>query len=542
MRTNRKFRWMPAAEDVRALLLPWAFFTVCFAVDKAAFTDLVHCPFTAGQVMCILVTSAFWSLLALAPFPLLGRRARLVYLPLAVLLVTSDALQWHCRLNHGMVLDGDWIGIAAASSWQEIRTYLECISFSKLLLGLGAYALVVAFLVVAFLKMPVIRASSKSAVLSALMLLTALSFFAVKDRALMATPANWLKQSLVCGNFVVDSVDGFRASRTLRRILKEPTIGGTPRTTASARSVGVFVLGESATRSRWSLYGYSRRTTPCMDALSGELVAFSNAVAAANTTAEVMRLMLTEATVERPTDMRCALPQVLSAAGCECVLFSAQLKWGEYDGMEPYAFAGCSEMRWLTEEIGVRESYDDALLDFLDRKLAEPREKPLVVFLHLRGSHFPPSFHYPPDTGPFPGERVSGDERVRPALNVNNYDNTIAFTDKVLGGVVERLKRVGGPTWMLYVSDHGESVCARRFRTDTDSCLMEVPMVLWTSSEYSESHGALLEAARSVTGAALRNDLLFPTVLRLCDVDGYEGARFETAPFGRLNANAQERQ
>ena len=117
-----------------------------------------------------------------------------------------------------------------------------------------------------------------------------------------------------------------------------------------------------------------------------------------------------------------------------------------------------------------------------------------------------------------------------------------AFTDKVLGGVVERLKRVGGPTWMLYVSDHGESVCARRFRTDTDSCLMEVPMVLWTSSEYRESHRALLEAARSVTGAALRNDLLFPTVLRLCDVDGYEGARFDAAPFGRLNANVQERQ
>ena len=542
MRLNEKFRWMPAAEDVRALLLPWAFFTVCFAIDKAAFTDLVHCPFTAGQVMCILVTSAFWSLLALVPFPLLGRRARFVYLPLAVLLVTSDALQWHCRLNHDMILNGNLVGIFFASSWQEIQTYLECLSMSGLALCLGAYAIVVAFLVVAFLKIPVNRVSSKSATLSGAMLLVALSFFAVKDRALLATPANWLRQSLVCGNCVMGCVDGIRTSIALRRILRSPTIGGMPRTTASARSVGVFVLGESATRSRWSLYGYSRRTTPCMDALSGELVAFSNAVAAANTTAEVMRLMLTEATVERPADMRCALPQVLSAAGCECVLFSAQQRWDEYDGIEPYAFAGCSEMRWLSEEIAGREWYDDALLDFLDRKLAEPREKPLVVFLHLRGSHFPPSFHYPPGTGPFPGERVSGDERVRPALNVNNYDNTIAFTDKVLGGVVERLKRVGGPTWMLYVSDHGESVCARRFRTDTDSCLMEVPMVLWTSSEYRESHGALLEAARSVTGAALRNDLLFPTVLRLCDVDGYEGARFEAEPFGRLNANVQEGQ
>lgn len=488
----------------------------------------------------ILATSSFWSLLALAPFPLLGRRARLVYLALAVLLVTSDALQWCCRLNHGMLLDGDWIGIAVASSWQEILIYLECFSVVKLLLGLCGYALVVALLAVAFLKLPVISVSAKSAVLSALMLLTALAFFAVKNRALMATPAQWLRQSLVCGNFVVDSVDGFRANMALRRIMNAPTICGTPRTTASARSVGVFVLGESATRSRWSLYGYSRRTTPCMDALSGELVAFSNAVAAANITAEVMRLMLTEATVERPADMRCALPQVLSAAGCECVLFSAQQHWGEYDGMEPYAFAGCSEMRWLSEELKGREWYDDALLDFLDRKLAEPREKPLVVFLHLRGSHFPPSHNYPPGFGPFPGERVIGDALVRPALNVNNYDNTIAFTDKVLGGVVERLKRVGGPTWMLYLSDHGESVSARRFRTDTDRCLMEIPMVLWASSEYRESHGALLEAARSATGAVLRNDLLFPTVLRLCDVEGYEGSRFEAAPFGRLNASGQE--
>ncbi len=509
-----------------------AVFTVLVALDKLAFDP--YSDFSLVKLGRILVTSVNWALLLLAPCPLFGRWGKWAYFPLAVLIFTSDGIQWYCRLNHGMILDGDWIGIALCSSRDEIMTYLRCAFSWKLAWGLMGFAVGGALLAKAFQVIPKGGLSARSALLSFAMLLVGGAFFSLK------TPDFWTSaeslRTLVCTNLIVDSVEKRSQFVNLCRLATSPQIGGAPQASAAGRMVGVFVLGESATRNRWGLYGYPRATTPCMDAIRDELVAFSNLVAAAWNTAEAMRLLLTEASLDCPDDMRCTLPQVLSRAGWDCRHFSAQERWGEHDGMESFVFAGCSQLHFMSEEMAGRVWHDDALLDCVDRALTEPGDRPLVIFLHLRGSHFPPGDNCPQEFSPFPRELAVGDARGVPAANVNNYDNTIAFTDRLLGQVVERLKRLDRPAWMLYLSDHGDSVDSPRFRTATDLNLWEVPMVFWASERYRASHVALMETATRLTDAPLQSDLLFATVLRLCDVQGYASARpetsFEAAPFG----------
>ena len=143
---------------------------------------------------------------------------------------------------------------------------------------------------------------------------------------------------------------------------------------------------------------------------------------------------------------------------------------------------------------------------------------------------------YPPNFAAFEAEEVTRREEIVPSLNVNNYDNTITFTDMILGKIVGMLKARGGSSWMFYVSDHGESVDSPRFRMPSDPSLWELPMVFWTSPEYRSAHAGLMAKARAYTDAPLQSDLLFATILRICDVEGYESARpetsFESAPFG----------
>ena len=193
-------------------------------------------------------------------------------------------------------------------------------------------------------------------------------------------------------------------------------------------------------------------------------------------------------------------------------------------------------MRFMANEHGTEPWYDDVLLDAFAQELAKKSEKPRVFFIHLRGSHMQPADMVPASFGVFPGERLSGTDRIDPRKNVGNYDNTIAFTDMILGKIVGMLKARGGSSWMFYVSDHGESVDSPRFRMPSDPSLWELPMVFWTSPEYRASHAELMAKAREYTDAPLQSDLLFATILRICDVEGYESARpetsFEAAPFG----------
>ena len=523
---------------------PWLVFTILFAVDKLALS--LKPSVELGPLCRILVVSSAWSALVCSPYLLLGRWARRVYLPLAVLLLASDIVQWHVVSNFGILLSGFWMSLVLGTSPAEIKAYVESFVSLKTCLLLACGLGVVGFLCV-FLRPFELRARRVALLFFCGMALGGVGFFAARNPRDLAAPVDFVKSNLACGLFVVDTIDQIPRMTAMFRIQGHPVVGGSPRPSPSAAPVGVFVLGESATRNRWSLYGYGRPTTPAMEAVANELVAFSNLVGVASTTCETMRLLLSEATIDDPVDMRCTLPQALAKAGFECVLLTAQGRMGMwrvldgatknmFDGFETLMFGGCSRLRFMADEQQSPYWYDDVLPEALAQELSRPCARPRVFFVHLLGSHFPPVNFVPPDFAPFPHESPEGEGQNDPSRNVNNYDNTIAFTDQVLGRLVGMLKARGGSSWMLYVSDHGESVDSPCFRLPSDPSVWEIPMVFWASDAYKDAHAELMAKARESTDAPLQSDLLFATILRICGVEGYESARpetsFESAPFG----------
>ena len=90
--------------------------------------------------------------------------------------------------------------------------------------------------------------------------------------------------------FAIGPLREARASLDGRAVRKVPY--GASRSDAD-EEVHILVIGESARRDSWSVYGYQRQTTPYLEQLRGEAIFFQNAVADANLTIYAVPILLT---------------------------------------------------------------------------------------------------------------------------------------------------------------------------------------------------------------------------------------------------------
>jgi lipid A ethanolaminephosphotransferase len=131
---------------------------------------------------------------------------------------------------------------------------------------------------------------------------------------------------------------------------------------------------------------------------------------------------------------------------------------GVCDQAEFEDLTGANIPRWCPEP---GECHDEMLLDGLEAKVRLELRDTLVV-LHLKGSHGPAYYkRYPPAFERFtPACRTSDLAACDAASLRNAYDNTILYTDHVVGEAIEMLRRLSDryAGALLYVSDHGESL------------------------------------------------------------------------------------
>jgi len=465
-----------------------------------------------------------WGLLLAAPALLLGRRAKALYLALWPYLVVVETVEAVARHSYSMSLDGDWLMILRSSSWTEMREFLWQFG------GVGIAVVAVSSLAVlaagwmffARMRYP---ASCKTSVLAGVLCCMP---FAVSN-LLLTNP-------LCAGNEVmftflpIDTVHNHALYSDIARTASEPRLPvctyADPK--AVAETLGVVVAGESATRSHWHLYGYERPTTPMMDAIRDELVVFRDVRAVHASTGKSLRDVFTEASRENPLETRSTFAQQCAAAGYRCELFSAQTRWGRWEGIETMLFAGCAEKRYLREQPDASDGdvHDDALLALADKSIRAPSPPGRIVFLHLMGSHAPPLFRYPLKRSVYPryeGDLPPGVTDPEQAARTDLYDNTIAFTDFVLGETIDTLRRLKRPSFFVYFSDHGESPSSPNWRDASSPDLFAVPLIVWFSPEYRAQHTEAVAAVSALAEDPLELDRLLPIlrVLALLDVPAH---------------------
>lgn len=274
------------------------------------------------------------------------------------------------------------------------------------------------------------------------------------------------------------------------------------------KSVVVLVIGESARRQNFSLYGYNKNTNPLLSK-TPNVFHFDANSCATYTTAGVKCIL--EHT--NSDDLYEILPNYLYRNNVEVVWRTSN--WGE----PPVHIKNYQNRDVLRKDCkGEGCDYDEILLTGLKEQILASKKNKILIVLHTSTSHGPTySKKYPPRF-----------ETFKPVCNsvelgkcsqtelINAYDNTIVYTDYILSSVIDDLKELKEfKSTMIFVSDHGESLGEKNLymhgvpMSFAPKEQYEIPFIVWVSDNSKQ-----LKANKTLT-----QNHVFHSVLNFLNIE-----------------------
>jgi glucan phosphoethanolaminetransferase (alkaline phosphatase superfamily) len=298
------------------------------------------------------------------------------------------------------------------------------------------------------------------------------------------------------------------------------------------REVYVIVVGETSRRQNWSLFGYPRHTNPELEKIAGDLVLYRMTSNATNTVLS-LPMALTRATPATRHLIRSekSILTLLKQAGFETYWISNQER-PSLPSNPIYQIAleaQHASFHGDVLDLPHADRFDTNLLTRLDDALAHlPQNAKAVIFLHMEGSHFSYQERYPPQF-----ERFSGAQDLSVTLSdrqrklIDQYDNSVLFTDSILAGVIAKLATCDCVAGTVYFSDHGErlfdhGITDQEFGhgfPDIARQEIEIPFIVWLSPAYQRANPALARNIRANANSVAELHDLFETIVDLTGVD-----------------------
>jgi lipid A ethanolaminephosphotransferase len=241
----------------------------------------------------------------------------------------------------------------------------------------------------------------------------------------------------------------------------------------------VLIIGESARRDRFSLYGYERETNPL---LARDSVTALIANAAATYTTAGVKAIVDHAPIGKLYEI---LPNYLFRTGVDVVWRTNN--WGE-PPVHIEKYRKVEDLKQMYPEADA--AYDGILLEGLKEEVQSSGKDKVFIVLHTSTSHGPTyNKKYPSEFEKFtPVCNTVEMSKVNPEELNNAYDNSILYTDYLIHNTIEAMKKLEGwSSCVLFVSDHGESLGENNLYMHGVPMSMapreqvEIPFIVWTS-------------------------------------------------------------
>lgn len=340
---------------------------------------------------------------------------------------------------------------------------------------------------------------------------------------------------------------GLKLRKNYIKNVERFTFNAVKKDTLQKQEIYVLVIGETARKHNFGLYGYSRNTTPNLDTISN-VIHFDNVNSNANLTSLSIPFMITRATPENVT-IKFEEPAVITAfkeAGFKTYwLTNVPSGIGSVFGF----YSGLADEYKNTSVSLDALNYDERLIPHLEDVLKDRSSRKKFIIIHTLGSHFRYNYRYPKTFEKFTPNLAKGlsIENSTDIANkdkiINSYDNSILYTDYVLSQFITRLKAENALSYLYYISDHGENLY-----DDSSNKLMhayinptkyelEVPLILWRSEEYKDHYSIKDSVLQNSTAKKIQSINTFHTLLDLANI-GYPtqdiSRSFSSAKFDTL--------
>lgn len=309
----------------------------------------------------------------------------------------------------------------------------------------------------------------------------------------------------------------------------------------------MLVIGESARRDHWNLYGYERNTTPFMSSRQTELLRFDNMISQSVATRNALSAMLSRYPVLRSdgkqsNQVERSIIAAFNQAGYQTWWISNQGQSGWVDNPITLLANDAKQIYFInSNDHNTTGRWDEALLPYVERALSEPTGKKMLV-VHLMGSHFNYGHRYPEQFAQFtphlsnkwlPNQTAKSDAQKV----INSYDNSILYTDYILDRLLQTLQQFSNKNILfLYISDHGEDLKSEILTSKTGSCEIkessrssyrayQIPFIMWASPAYISAHPDRFQKMTQAQNQAWRQDVVPQTLLDLAGITIQGNAR-----------------
>ena len=240
----------------------------------------------------------------------------------------------------------------------------------------------------------------------------------------------------------------FQSKPTFAELDEQPTL-----IKPEEEIIGIVVVGETARADRFSLNGYSKKTNPKLE--KKNIINYSDAYSCGTLTKTSVPCMFYMGDYES-----FSIKRARYQANLLDILTKVQVDvtWMENNSGCKHV---CNRVKLIDlTNIYDAENYDEKILIELDKILDNNKNKKTLIVLHTMGSHGPKYYNrYPDEFDQFKPSCKSNNpqECSREELN-NAFDNTILYTDHFLDLVINRLEKQKKKSFLIYASDHGESL------------------------------------------------------------------------------------
>lgn len=280
-----------------------------------------------------------------------------------------------------------------------------------------------------------------------------------------------------------------------------------------SKALVVLVIGESARKANFSLYGYKRETNP--ELRESNIIVLKNTMATTTyTTASINSMFSHTGSTASSYE---PLPSYLYRKGVDVVWRSNN--WGA-----PKIKVGTFEKAGELEKSCQLENckYDEVLLTGLLDRVKSSKSDKIFMVLHTRGSHGPTYYkEYPPRFEVFkPACKTVDLKECTNQELINAYDNSIYYTDYFISQTIKRLEQVKDrPVLMIYISDHGESLGEKNLYLHGTPYIIapnvqkEIPFIIWKSKDFKDDKGYVAQLDK------YGHENIFHTILGALGVD-----------------------
>ncbi len=466
----------------------------------------------------------FYSLAISAPLLFLPKTMNRIYsitvIPLFVFI--SFFYLW-IRYFYQIKIDETFIAILATSSlnesksfvWAELKTLHGLIAINAIM----AIGILVLFSLIIKLKFD--RTMRVTGVFFLIPFLVISTYFAINN-----LPEKILMSSAVTRLCLV--VQEYKSNLIFyAQAANAPKFPSGLKRESPKNMIGIIVIGESATRKHHSLYGYYRDTSPFMqkEFENKNLFVFNNVFSSAKQTTISLSHIFTFSTLQSRNPM-CNFEAIARESGFKTILLESFDRWhaNATETATDLIFKNASRKFYLGNRIS-DSIFDGALIPILQEELAKiSASESAVIFVHLLGSHMPFAERYPASFNKFKDGKTNIENII------NEYDNSILYTDYILYSILNELKVRNRPSFLLYFSDHGEAVYTgmKRWlvRDEVPACY-EIPLFVWLSSNYCKYRPGFSEKLNNNRNTPHVTDHLIYGMLDLC------GISYDDFPYER---------